>query len=162
MLLSSQEDGWSVHYELFTINAATVQNVTCSAISVDWFGFPFLRMRFCMKRRRNVVACVYVVWEGDLLQAPLRTDSPWMTWRRSWDRYDHWMNKTSHLIWMHELYDEQQRLHRLTLWTWPVSVKRSSAVVLHPSKRPMWWVWSRSTRKPWHCPSGMEPTTSTW
>lgn len=26
----------------------------------------------------------------------------------------------------------------------------------------MWWVWWRSTRRLWHCPSETEPTTSIW
>lgn len=48
----------------------------------DLFPFHFPRTRFCMKRRRNAVVCVYIVWESDRLPAPLRTDSPWTTGRR--------------------------------------------------------------------------------
>lgn len=51
---------------------------------------------------------------------------------------------------------------RLTLWTWPVSARQSSAAVSRRSRRATWWVWWRSTRKLWRFPSETEPMTSTW
>lgn len=100
-----------------------------------WF---LCRMRFCMRRRRSVVACVWrTSGRGTQTPATLRTAaSPWTTGRR--------------------------RRDRRTSWTWRVNAARWSAAASHPNRRPTWSVWSNATRKLWPCPSATEPMTSTW
>lgn len=47
-------------------------------------------------------------------------------------------------------------------WAWPSSVSQCCAVAWPRDKRPTSSLWSGNTPTLWPCPSGTEPTTSTW